>query len=60
MTGGAVVAYGLPIVTHLSQDMMAMKQQSETTQLLDGDIALLPKPRELLVSRSTSGKPSLC
>ncbi|VDK68995.1 unnamed protein product [Litomosoides sigmodontis] len=48
LTGGAVVAYGLPIVTHLSQDMIAMKQQSETTQLLDEDTALLPKSKELL------------
>lgn len=48
LTGGAVVAYGLPIVTHLSQDMIAMKQQSETTQPLDDDTALLSKSRELL------------
>uniref|UniRef100_A0A1I7V8J9 separase n=1 Tax=Loa loa TaxID=7209 RepID=A0A1I7V8J9_LOALO len=37
MTGGAVVAYGLPIVTHLSQDMLALKQQSEIVQFLDNN-----------------------
>uniref|UniRef100_A0A915Q0S8 separase n=1 Tax=Setaria digitata TaxID=48799 RepID=A0A915Q0S8_9BILA len=41
MTGGAVVAYGLPIVTHLSQEMIAMKEQSNIEQILEGDTALL-------------------
>ncbi|CAG9532722.1 unnamed protein product [Cercopithifilaria johnstoni] len=39
LTGGAVVAYGLPIVTHLSHDMIAMTEQSETTELMDEDTA---------------------
>ncbi|KAL4002148.1 Peptidase C50 family protein [Acanthocheilonema viteae] len=52
LTGGAVVAYGLPIVTHLSQDMIAMKQQFETTQLLDEDTASVS--RELLASGKSS------
>lgn len=43
MTGGAVVAYGLPIVTHLSQNMVAMKQQSK--QWLDENTALLLKSK---------------
>uniref|UniRef100_A0A0R3RY19 separase n=1 Tax=Elaeophora elaphi TaxID=1147741 RepID=A0A0R3RY19_9BILA len=60
LTGGAVVAYGLPIVTHLSQDMIAMKQQSETTRLLDDDTALLPKSMELLTTQCISGEPSSC
>ncbi|EJW76198.1 hypothetical protein WUBG_12894, partial [Wuchereria bancrofti] len=51
MTGGAVVAYGLPIVTCLSEDMMEMKQQSKTTQLFNKDITLLPKSRELLATQ---------
>uniref|UniRef100_A0A8R1U0C8 separase n=1 Tax=Onchocerca volvulus TaxID=6282 RepID=A0A8R1U0C8_ONCVO len=60
MTGGAVVAYGLPIVTHLSQDMIAMKQQSDTMQLVEENTALLSKSREVLETRSSSGKPSRC
>ncbi|MCP9258771.1 Peptidase family C50 [Dirofilaria immitis] len=60
MTGGAVVAYGLPIVTHLSDDMMTMKQQSVTTQLVEKSTPLLSESRELLETRSTSGKPSRC
>ncbi|KAM3724343.1 Separin [Dirofilaria immitis] len=40
MTGGAVVAYGLPIVTHLSDDMMTMKQQSVTTQLVEKTLSI--------------------